>query len=421
MDIQPNNQVFCTATNGSTLYLGGSFTKIGSLIRNRVASYDLTTGQITSFNPSFSGVVRTICVGATKIAFGGNFTSVSYNGASIRCSGIILYDIALDAFYDFPTLDISNTALLFRNTPDISEIVYHSSSNVFYACGEILVAFVDYGGISRVGVTGVLGIFETTGGLIDLGWRSLSSSGKYVRIDCNCCVIYSNVLYTGVQNANSSTAFNIVSPADITPNTTWDACLSPTGNTAARKMSYIDGDIWIYRYSYPTTSTYYKKSAPGTIYTVGKLLILDPTDATVQTPTTNGLTTDSFSFMGAQAVTNMWEDGSYVYLLGSFWGIGLTGHDTRNTLGGIARISKSTYGMSSEKNDLRNYQNIAYTNNTISYLQIGWINCYFTYNGEIYTMGYIGSASGQVRSNAYAPYIVQSDFSKKQYSSSLLV
>ena len=45
--IEPNGNIRCLALNGSILYMGGTFTGIGTSSRNHVAAYDVSTGLIT--------------------------------------------------------------------------------------------------------------------------------------------------------------------------------------------------------------------------------------------------------------------------------------------------------------------------------------------------------------------------------------
>jgi len=71
------------ALAGSSLYVGGNFTNIGSQVRNRVAKLDANNGSVTTWNPDVSGsnltYVNAIAVSRRnqKIYLGGNFEAIS--------------------------------------------------------------------------------------------------------------------------------------------------------------------------------------------------------------------------------------------------------------------------------------------------------------------------------------------------------
>lgn len=65
-----------------TLYVGGQFTNIGGLARNRLAALDPVTGATSGWNPNLGNSVNAIAVGPTGLVYaGGLFTSV---GAQAR-------------------------------------------------------------------------------------------------------------------------------------------------------------------------------------------------------------------------------------------------------------------------------------------------------------------------------------------------
>ena len=83
------------AVSGSTVYVGGQFTNIGGLARNRIAALDFTTGAATTWNPNASfpttAVVYAIAVSGSTVYAGGTFTkigtTVRNNIAAIGTSG----------------------------------------------------------------------------------------------------------------------------------------------------------------------------------------------------------------------------------------------------------------------------------------------------------------------------------------------
>ena len=83
-DPDPNNYVLSLSTSGTTLYVGGNFSYFGStsnpVIRNRLASFDITTGNFTSWNPDVSpsstDMVLSIAASDSKVFVGGHFSSI---------------------------------------------------------------------------------------------------------------------------------------------------------------------------------------------------------------------------------------------------------------------------------------------------------------------------------------------------------
>jgi len=103
--VQINGVVWSQAMVGTTVYAGGSFTQArpagaaaggsGSVTRNNLVAYDVRTGVMTSFAPSFNGQIRAVAVSPdqSRIYVGGDFTTV--NGVSRR--RIAAFDAATGA------------------------------------------------------------------------------------------------------------------------------------------------------------------------------------------------------------------------------------------------------------------------------------------------------------------------------------
>ncbi len=62
--------------DGGTLFVAGSFTKVGSVQRNRFAAFRISDGVLLAQNPSFNGTVNALAVGGRTIFAGGTFTTV---------------------------------------------------------------------------------------------------------------------------------------------------------------------------------------------------------------------------------------------------------------------------------------------------------------------------------------------------------
>lgn len=86
---QTNGRVNAIAIVGNTAYIGGKFTSVrpagdplgtGEVARNHVAAFDLSTGALLSWNPNASGTVQAIAVNGSTVYLGGSFTKVGGKG-----------------------------------------------------------------------------------------------------------------------------------------------------------------------------------------------------------------------------------------------------------------------------------------------------------------------------------------------------
>jgi hypothetical protein len=82
---QTNGRVETIVVSGDTAYLGGSFTSVrpsgdplgtGEVARNGAAAVDITTGDLLPWNPNVTGTVQTIAVGGSTVYLGGVFSKV---------------------------------------------------------------------------------------------------------------------------------------------------------------------------------------------------------------------------------------------------------------------------------------------------------------------------------------------------------
>lgn len=86
---QTNGRVNAIQVVGSTVYIGGQFTSVrpagdplgtGEVTRNRVAAFNITTGALLPWNPNASGTVQAIAVKGSTVYLGGSFTKVGGKG-----------------------------------------------------------------------------------------------------------------------------------------------------------------------------------------------------------------------------------------------------------------------------------------------------------------------------------------------------
>jgi len=76
-----NNAVRTIGISGTSIYAGGDFTTIGGQTRNNIAALDAATALATAWNPNANAVVNSIALSGTTVFAGGNFTTM---GGQIR-------------------------------------------------------------------------------------------------------------------------------------------------------------------------------------------------------------------------------------------------------------------------------------------------------------------------------------------------
>jgi len=76
-DPNAGNNVYAMALEGSNLYIGGQFTTVGGQTRNRLAAIDTLTGTVTAWNPNASSTVNCITILDTAAYVGGYFSTIN--------------------------------------------------------------------------------------------------------------------------------------------------------------------------------------------------------------------------------------------------------------------------------------------------------------------------------------------------------
>lgn len=112
-----NYNVSSLALSGSTLFIGGSFTSVNGISRNGMAALSTSDGSIiSSFNANVSGSISAIAISGSIIYVGGSFTSIGgvarNNIAAINASnGSIISNFNPDANSSISSLLVSDSTL----------------------------------------------------------------------------------------------------------------------------------------------------------------------------------------------------------------------------------------------------------------------------------------------------------------------
>ena len=124
----PNNQVYAIAASpdGKRIYIGGTFTAVGGVTRNRIAAVDATTGAlITTFAAGVDYTVKSIVATDTTVYIAGAFTNAN-STARTRFAAFNATNGALMAWA--PTADATVNAMVL--SPDGAIIAGGAFANV---------------------------------------------------------------------------------------------------------------------------------------------------------------------------------------------------------------------------------------------------------------------------------------------------
>ena len=72
-----NGSVRALLRSGATIFAGGAFTNIGGQNRNRIAALSVTTGSASSWNPNANSQVQAFAIAGDTLYTGGQFTAIS--------------------------------------------------------------------------------------------------------------------------------------------------------------------------------------------------------------------------------------------------------------------------------------------------------------------------------------------------------
>jgi uncharacterized repeat protein (TIGR01451 family) len=172
--------IYCMVLSGNTLYLGGSFSKVGGYVRNYLAALEASTGRVTNWAPQVASytymfVIRSLAVSGQVVYVGGNFHSIS--GAAR--SNIAAVDATRgDVLPWNPTADNEVWSLL-------------ATENTVYAGGQ----FNKIGGQNR---NYLAALDAVSGGATPWApWVGVASFSDRYRLHVSAMALHDNLLYVG--------------------------------------------------------------------------------------------------------------------------------------------------------------------------------------------------------------------------------
>lgn len=112
--------------DGSKLYVGGTFNLVDSVSRTFLAVFNLSNNQLTTFSPTINGTINTIVISpdGSKLYIGGEFTDID-NGTDYTRNNLASFDITNGSITEFnPMLDT-----------DVMSMAISSDGSTLYAGG----------------------------------------------------------------------------------------------------------------------------------------------------------------------------------------------------------------------------------------------------------------------------------------------
>ncbi|MBN2158745.1 MAG: hypothetical protein JW807_05065 [Spirochaetes bacterium] len=185
--ITPNDWVTSASIIGDILFIGGLFTTINSggvdYTRNFAASFDLSTGDITGWNPDPNGSVYTVKSVPRKVYVGGSFAGINYHARN----GLAAVDLSTGLLSDWDPGMIGNTV------------------NAMKADDDTVYVGGDFTGFDYLGVTvprdNIAAIDGTTGWPIV--WEP-HCDGPVSSLAINGSVVYAGGSFTQVTNPDAT-------------------------------------------------------------------------------------------------------------------------------------------------------------------------------------------------------------------------
>lgn len=224
LNLQPDNSVYAIAlpNSGTDIAIGGGFTEIASVSRQRAASLD-TNGGLTDWNPRPSGSVYSIAVVWNGVLLGGSFLYVGTPNSTTR------YLALVDSSIGIPVPD-------FAVQPDgpVKAMVTRGPTDVFL--GGSFNAFLALSGTEQRRLIARLTYVPST-------WQVSSWSADLTGTDVRALVIGGSYVYAGGSfsqysgsspspQARANAAAFTVSTGELS--TSWN----PSPNAAVNALAY---------------------------------------------------------------------------------------------------------------------------------------------------------------------------------------
>ncbi len=201
-----NGTVRALASDGTTLFLAGSFTRVNGVARARLAAVNLATGAVTGFRADANSTVLNLDVYGNRLYVTGQFTSIA-GAARNHVAAVDTTTGAVDAAFN-PNADNLGSGIAV--SPDGSRV---------YVGGR----FTHIGGGAR---SFLAAVSRTTGAVVGPSFGSLSYEILDVDVSPDGSRVFGAVAGYGNQAASWSTS------------------------TGGRQWSYqVDGDVQAIRYS----------------------------------------------------------------------------------------------------------------------------------------------------------------------------
>jgi hypothetical protein len=184
-----NNNVNFIKISGDHMYIGGDFTLVGGLTRNRCAKIRLSDGALdANFNPNLNGQVRSIDISGNYLYLGGNFNAVGATTKRKLCAVNPSNGTLYNNFTPIPAFDISTmyysdpssylNAGYSANAYDYVEDVKVIPGTGVGFCGQHWELYQNSGnrGVHFVDATGGA-LLKTFGGYTDSVWAHEDNTG----------------------------------------------------------------------------------------------------------------------------------------------------------------------------------------------------------------------------------------------------
>ncbi|MFN3134518.1 MAG: PQQ-binding-like beta-propeller repeat protein, partial [Candidatus Kryptonium sp.] len=291
-----NGAVYTMFVSGNYLYVGGAFTTIDALTRNRLARFDLTTGELLGWAPNVDNTVWSVVVRGSVVYIGGAFISV--NGVTRN------YIAALDA----------NTGTLLNWNPNADNTIYTltvTGSTVY--CGG---AFTSIGGATR---NRIAGVDINTGSATS--WNPNANDIVYtLTLSLESGRIYVGGAFTIIMNLPNQSLASLTVPDVLEQQLTVgftvnsiSVVTNSTGNTAYVLLKWLDRtppEQGVYEVTFEITSSNISLNSGNVslhpsisgIFTMNKADIPNGVRVTITGNTISSLLIDNGDFEGAYLI-----------------------------------------------------------------------------------------------------------------------